>query len=340
MVDRLRLGSDGSGGHQTLMELSVIIVNWNTKGYLLACIKSISDREVKGWEIIVVDNDSMDGSEKEAKKAFPFIRLIQNRENLGFAKAVNQGLQKASGRYVLLLNPDAQVKNGAIGQLLSFMEANPDAGIAGAQLLNSDGSKQNSIANFPSLATELLNKSFLRRLFPKKFPGKERNYSEPIGVDSVIGACMMVRRRALDQVGILDEDYFLFLEETDWCYRMKKAGWKIYHVPQAEVDHFQGKSAEEVRKKARVEFYRSRYHFFRKNRGTWQWLVLLIGLLIKLMTEFVLTGAGNVFTFFAVRKWKERFSVYAYLLWWHLKLCPEGMGLRKKTMSNVKAGTK
>jgi len=314
-----------------MVDLSIIIVNWNAKEYLLGCVESICGTGAKGWEIIVADNGSIDGSGREAKETFPFIQVIQNRENLGFAKGVNQGLQKASGRYVLLLNPDTRVKNGAIQQLLSFMDRCSDAGIAGAQLLNPDGSKQNSIARFPSLATELLNKSLLRRLFPKTFPGKERNYSEPIEVDSVIGACMMVRRRALDQVGILDEDYFLFLEETDLCYRMKRAGWKIYHVPQAQVDHFQGKSAEEVKKKARVEFYRSRYHFFKKTRGTWQWFILLIGLLIKLMAEFVLTGIGNLFTFFALQKWKGRFSVYAYLLWWHLKFCPEEMGLKEAT---------
>ncbi len=310
------------------MDLSIIIVNWNAKEYLLSCVESICHTEEKGWEIIVADNDSMDGSGREAKEAFPFIHVIQNRENLGFAKAVNQSLQKASGRYVLLLNPDTRVKNGAIQQLVSFMDGCSDAGIAGAQLLNPDGSKQNSIANFPSLATELLNKSLLRGLFPKRFPGKERDYSDPIEVDSVIGACMMVRRRALDEVGILDEDYFLFLEETDWCYRMKKVGWKVHHVPGAEIYHFQGKSAQIEKKRARVEYFRSRYHFFKKNRGTGQWFILLIGLLIKLMAEFVLTGIGNFFTFFAVQKWKERFSVYGYLLWWHLKFCPEGMGLK------------
>jgi GT2 family glycosyltransferase len=283
-----------------------------------------------GWEGIVVDNGSQDGSGIEVKKEFPFARLIENEKNLGFAKAVNQGIQKASGRYALLLNPDTLVKHGAVERLVSFMDTHLEAGAAGAQLLNSDGSKQNSIANFPCLGTELLNKSLLRWLLPKKFPGKERAFSEPYEVDSVIGACMMVRRNAWDQVGLLDEDYFLFVEETDWCYRMKKVGWKIYHVPEAEVYHFQGKSAEEVKKKARVEFYRSRYHFFKKNRGTWQWFILLVGLLIKLMAEFVLTGIGNLFTFFAVQKWKERFSVYAYLLWWHLKFCPEGMGLKQQ----------
>ena len=317
-----------------MIDLSIIIVNWNTKEYLLPCLRSVFEKgKGMGWEGIVVDNGSRDGSGSEVKKAFPFVHLIENQKNLGFAKAANQGLQKASGRYVLLLNPDTQVKNGAIERLVSFMDGCSDAGVAGAQLLNSDESKQNSIANFPSLATELLNRSLLRWLFPKKFLGKERDYSEPVEVDSVIGACMMARRDALDQVGLLDEDYFLFLEETDWCYRMKKAGWKIYHVPQAEIYHFQGKSAEAVKKRARVEFYRSRYHFFKKNRGTWQWFILLIGLTIKLMVEFVFTGIANLFTFFAVQKWKKRFSVYAYLLWWHLRFYPEGMGLKNEMVN-------
>jgi GT2 family glycosyltransferase len=282
-------------------------------------------------EILVVDNGSQDGSGSEVKKRFPFVRLIENDKNLGFARAVNQGLQKASGRYVLLLNPDTQVKNGAIERLMSFMDAHPKAGISGAQLLNSNGSKQNSIANFPSLATELLNKNLLRWLSPERFPGKERNYSEPIEVDSVIGACMMVRREALDQVGFLDEDYFLFLEETDWCYRMKKAGWKIYHNPQVEVYHFQGKSAEAERKRAKVEYYRSRYHFFKKNKGNLQWVILLIGLLIRLGFELLSMAVASVVTFFAIKGWRKKLAIYTYLFWWHLKLCPEDMGLRKQT---------
>ena len=278
-------------------------------------------------EVIVVDNGSQDGSGNEVKKTFPFIHLVENQKNMGFAKAVNQGLQKASGRYILLLNPDTQMKGGAIERFVSFMDSHSDTGVAGAQLLNSDGSKQNSIANFPSLATELLNKRLLRWLFPKRFPGKEKNYPEPVEVNSVIGACMMVRREALDQVGSLDEDYFLFLEETDWCYRMKKAGWKIHHVPQTEVFHFQGKSAERDKKRSRVEYFRSRYHFFKKNRGGWQWFILLTGVLIRLGCELFFASAINLFTFFSIRKWRKKLSIYAYLLWWHLKGCPKGMGL-------------
>lgn len=312
-----------------MVDLSIIIVNWNTKEYLLPCLKSIfKGGQGTGWEVIVVDNGTRDGSREEVKKVFPSAHLIENEKNFGFAKAANQGLQKASGRFILLLNPDAQVKNGAIERLVSFMDAHSDVGVAGAQLLNADGSKQNSIANFPSLGTELLNKSLLRWLFPKKFPGKERNYSEPIEVDSVIGACMMVRRDALDQVGLLDEDYFLFLEETDWCYRMKKTGWKIYHIPQAEIYHFQGKSAETVKKRARVEFYRSRYHFFKKNRGNLQWFFLLIGLMIRLGFQLLAMGVVSLMTLFTIKSWRKKLSIYAYLFGWHLRFCPEGMGLK------------
>jgi GT2 family glycosyltransferase len=256
------------------------------------------------------------------------VNLIESPVNLGFAKANNQALSLSKGRYLLLLNPDTQVKEGSIERLFSFMDNHLEAGIVGAQLLNADGSKQNSIANFPSLASELLNKSLLRRLFPRKFPGKERHYVEPIEVDSVIGACMMVRRKAMEQVGLLDEDYFLFLEETDWCYRMKKAGWKIYHISQAKIFHLQGKSAETKREKAKVEYYRSRSLFFKKNRGWFHWAILLIGLMIRLWIELVFATFISIFTFFTIRKWRKKLSTYAYLAWWYLRFCPEGMGLR------------
>jgi len=313
-----------------MIDLSIIVINWNTKEDLLHCLESIFKMGTGiQREVIVVDNGSQDGSQDIVKKNYPWVSLIENKKNFGFAKAANDALRQMKGRYALLLNPDTQVKEGTIASLISFVDQHPEAGIVGAQLLNADGSKQNSIANFPSLTTELLNKSLLRWLFPNRFPGKGRDYSEPIEVDSVIGACMMVRRDALDQVGLLDEDYFLFLEETDWCYRMKRAGWKVYHVPQAEVYHFQGKSAETVKKEARIEFYRSRYHFFRKHRDGFQFLILLMGLVIKLMAESVFAGAASLLTFFTIKKLRRKLSNYIYLLWWHLRFCPEGMGLKR-----------
>jgi GT2 family glycosyltransferase len=310
-------------------DLSIIIVSWNTKDYLLNCIESIlctGRKETR--EVIVIDNGSQDGSAVEVKKAFPMVRLIENSENLGFAKAANQGLKISSGRYAFLLNPDTQVKEGTTEKLFIFMEDHLGAGVAGAQLLNGDGSKQNSIANFPSLTTELLNKSLLRWLFPNKYPGKGRYYSDPIEVDSVIGACIIVRKQAMEQVGLLDEDYFLFLEETDWCLRIKKAGWKIYHVPEAQVYHFQGQSAEKDKKRAKVEYYRSRYHFFEKNGGSLRRSILLIGLMIRLWVDLVFAAATCLITFFGIKKWRRRLSTDAYLVWWHLRLCPETMGLK------------
>jgi len=312
-----------------VIDLSIVIVNWNTKDLLPQCLKSFDQASDRlKMEVFVVDNGSVDRSVELVREKFPEVIVIQNPMNLGFAKANNQAMKRSKGKYILLLNPDTQVKHVAIERLLSFMDTHLDSGMAGAQLLNSDGSKQNSIANFPSLATELLNKSLLRWFFPKIFPGKERNISEPIEVDSIIGACMMVRREAMEQVGLLDEDYFLFLEETDWCYRMKKAGWKVYHVPQAEVYHFKGKSAEKDKKRAKVEYYRSRYQFFKKHKENVQRLVLLIGLLIKLGFEFLSMVIACILTGFAVKKWRNKFLNYAYLLLWHLKGCPEGMGLK------------
>jgi len=312
-----------------VISLSIIIVNWNTRYHLQKCLEFLfQEKGTSLWEIMVVDNGSTDGSAKAVRMEFPEAIIIQNSTNLGFAKANNQAMRLSKGRNILLLNPDTQVKKGTIEALKAFMDGHPEAGVLGAQLLNSDGSKQNSIANFPSLATELLNKSLLRWLWPDRFPGKGRKYTQPIEVDSVIGACMMVRREAIDQVGLLDEDYFLFLEETDWCYRMKKAGWKVYHVPHAEVYHFQGKGAERDKKRAKVEYYRSRYIFFKKYRGFLQYFILRVGLFIKLVVECLSMTSACILTGFRVRRWRNRLKIFAYLLWWHLKGCPEGMGLK------------
>jgi GT2 family glycosyltransferase len=220
------------------------------------------------------------------------------------------------------------VQEGSIGRLVDFMKNHPEVGVTGAQLLNEDGSRQNSIANFPSLATEILNKSLLRRLFPQRYPGKERDYSDPIEVDSVIGAGMLVRRKAMEEVGILDEDYFLFFEETDWCYRMENAGWKVYHVPQAKIVHFQGRGAESRKKEAKVEYYASRYQFFKKNRGRLQWFLLLIGLMAKLKIELLSMFMVCLLSLFRVKKWRKRLSIYGYLMVWHLRFCPRAMGLK------------
>ena len=309
-------------------DLSVIIVNWNTKELLLNCIDSFY-RTVKGlgFEIFVVDNGSDDGSADSVRMSFPEIELIQNQRNLGFAKANNEALRKSKGRYALLLNTDVILTDGAVEKLVEFMEKNPTVGIAGGQLINGDGSKQNSFDNFPSLTTEVFNKSLLRMFFPERYPSKRVNYSDPIDVHSVIGACMIVRSQSIQEVGLLDEDYFFFLEETDWCYRMRRWRWRVCHMPQAKIVHLQGKTANLVRDRAKIEYYRSLYLFFKKHRGIVESALLRGCLFSRFCVDFLLTFLVCLFTAFREKKLKKKLGIYAKLIYWHLRLCPEGMGL-------------
>ena len=301
------------------MDLSVIIVNWNTKEFLLPCVRSaLESAQGISSEVIVVDNGSRDGSGEEVKKKFPFIHLIENKKNLGFAKAANQGLEKASGGYLLLLNPDTQVKGSAIERLVSFMESHPEAGVAGGQLLNADASRQNSIANFPSLATELLNKSLLRWLFPKRFPGKERGYLKPIEVDSVIGACMVVRWDTLDQVGLLDEDYFIYGDEADLQYRLHKKGWKVYFLPSVNTIHYGGRSMDRWRRRKMV--YRGKMLFYKKNYGPLRTGILRMMLFILSFVKMLVWGSAFVFPHWRDRAQNELDSNLEVIkLCWNLK---------------------
>lgn len=311
------------------MNLSFIIINRNTKDLLMDCLDSVY-RTVRQseFEIWVVDNGSSDDSVTAAKERFPDVRIIENRENLGFARANNQALGKMRGDYAVLLNSDAVLTEGAIDTMVAFMEVNKEIGICGGQLLNRDGSRQNSISNIPTLATELLNKSLLRRLFPQKYPGKEQTFSAPVEVETVIGACMVVRRKAMDDAGLMDEAYFFFLEETDWCLQMRKRGWKVFHHPLARIYHLQGQTAKKVPVRARIEYWRSRYVFFEKNYGTRASGVLRAGLFIKLSVDLFLAFLLSLATLFSYKRAVDKLRLYSGILSWHLRRFPEGDGLR------------
>jgi GT2 family glycosyltransferase len=247
-----------------MTDISFVIVNWNTREILKNCLESVV-QTVHGltYEVIVVDNASTDGSVAMVQDFFPRVRIIGNDENRGFGTANNQAFQTMEGRYAFLLNTDTVLTEGAVRELFSFMESHPEAGMSCGQLLNRDGSKQNSIASFPTLFTLLTNISLLEYLFPGKYPSKRYDHRQPITVDSGVGACLMVRKAAMDVVGWFDERYFFFFEETDWAYRMRLAGWQVFHVPAARIYHFQGQSiGPDIR--SRIEFYRSRYQFFDK----------------------------------------------------------------------------
>ncbi|MGR3303442.1 MAG: glycosyltransferase family 2 protein [Candidatus Scalindua sp.] len=314
-----------------MVDISFIIVNWNTRDILINCLNSIYKTVTDiDCEIYVVDNNSTDGSQEAVKNGFPDVKLIENSVNTGFAHANNQALSVMQGIFAVLLNSDAVLQEDAIRNLLTFMNNTPNAGIAGVQLINEDGSRQNSIDNFPSLETEIFNKSILRLIFPNRYPGKGRIYHNPIKVDSVIGACMMVRKEAMDAVGLLDEDYFIFLEETDWCFRMRKKGWKVYHVPDSKVFHLSGHSKKKAPGESQIEYYKSLYKFFRKNKDHVSYLTLRILKPCKIFINLLLNILGNLITLFQNKKLRDRLLKYYKILIWHLFLCPDSMGIHKK----------
>jgi GT2 family glycosyltransferase len=303
------------------MDISVIIVNWNTRDLLLNCIRSVYEtlRDIS-FEIWVVDNGSTDGSQEAVKTTFPQIQLIENTENKGFAAANNQALKQMNGRYALLLNSDAALTGGAAQKLLSFMESTPTAGMACGQLLNPDGSRQNSIASFPTLLTLISNETLLRILLPEKFPSKRRNYPDPIPVESGIGACLIIRKAAMDAVGIFDEAFFFFFEETDWAYRMRLANWQIYFVPSARIIHAQGKSAGNS-VAPRILFYKSRYIYLKKWHPKSYSLMVLI-LFIRLLVNAALSLLGSALTLGLAPRLFDKTLIYFRLIAWHFKGCP------------------
>jgi GT2 family glycosyltransferase len=268
----------------------------------------------------VVDNASTDGSIESAKGKYPSINVIENQNNLGFAVANNRAFKSMKGRYALLLNTDTILTCGAVKQLYDFMESDERAGIACGQLLNHDGSKQNSIANFPSLVSLLSNETVLRILFPNKFPSKRREYSYPIEVDSCIGACVLIRKKAIDEVGFFDEQYFFFFEETDLAYRMKQAGWNVKFVPTARVFHSQGKSVD-MSADARIRFYRSRYIYFRKWYLRSYPLIYSI-IFTRLLVNTLLSLLGIFLTLGLKNDLNKKFTTYTQLIAWHFKGCP------------------
>lgn len=304
------------------MDISIIIVNYNTRDLLKQCLESaVATMRGISYETIVIDNASADGSADMTAVAFPDVRLIGNRENRGFGAAVNQGIDVMQGRYALLLNTDAVLTEGAVEELLSFMEGRPQAAMACGQLRNADGSKQNSIGNFPTLLTLLTNAPLLEYLFPSKYPSKRYDYERPIEIDSGIGACLMVRKEAIDRVGKLDERYFFFFEETDWARSMKQAGRQVFFVPSANIYHLQGRSIGH-NVKSRYLFYYARYQYFAKWSSRPMYVLAVSSVCIRLLANWLLTSLAVLATLGLSRSLRGKWSVYSRLALWHLKGCP------------------
>lgn len=277
-------------------DLSVIIVNWNVRDLLRRCLHSILANVPGGQlEIIVVDNGSTDGSVEMVRTEFPMVRLIANPDNRGFPAANNQGLEVARGRYVLLLNPDTEVVGDALATMAAFADAHPDVGIVGPQLLNPDGSVQSSRRRFPTLLTALFESTWLQPYAPRRllehYYVLDRPDDEVQDVDWVTGAALMARREAAEQVGPLDEGFFMYSEELDWCRRFREAGWRVVYLPTARIVHHVGKSSEQVLPARHIHFQTSKVRYFRKYYGPATAEVLRLFLLANYLWQIGLEGS-------------------------------------------------
>jgi hypothetical protein len=252
-------------------DVSVIVVNWNTRQLLADCLASLYET-IRNLciEVIVVDNGSSDGSVEMLRQRFPRVRLIANRENKGFTGANNQALDIFKGRYALLFNSDAVALPSAIEAMVHFADKHPKAGVVGAQLLNTDGTFQASHTDFPTLWQEFLILTALgRKLYGPWYPSHgPRDSQVATQGDYVEGACMLVRRKAFEAVGGLDEGYFMYAEEVDWCFRIKQAGWEVWYLPEAQIVHHGGASSRRQPTSKEARLYRSRVRFFRLHYGS------------------------------------------------------------------------
>ncbi|RME44615.1 MAG: glycosyltransferase family 2 protein [Chloroflexi bacterium] len=297
-----------------MIDLAIIIVNWNVRSLLQRCLASIyaaAPRDVK-LHVIVVDNASADGSAGMVRETFPQVQLIANQQNMGFTRGNNQalmalGFTQAGGwrvpesrgtsrpRYVLLLNPDTEVVDDALAKMVTFMDAHPDVGVVGPQLLFPDGTVQSSRRRFPTLATAFLESTVFQQWWhdnpvARRYYVLDRPDDAIQDVDWVVGACMMIRGEAIEQAGLLDEGFFMYSEELDWCRRIKDRGWRVVYLPTARVIHHEGKSSEQVVPARHIHFQRSKVRYFRKHHGRLPAMLLRFFLLATYAYQIVLEG--------------------------------------------------
>lgn len=281
-------------------DLSIIIVSWNVRDLLHACLSSIAaNRGQLSLEVVVVDGASADGSPEMVRQQFPWVKLIACDENVGFPRGNNIGLGEANGRYLLLLNPDTEIRADALSVMVDYLARHDDVGLLGPQLRHSDGSIQSSRRRFPTLATAVLESTWLEPVAPKQIL---RHYyaldladDQIADVDWVTGACILTRREVVAAIGGLDEAYFMYSEELDWCRRIKDAGWRIVYLPAAQVMHHVGKSSEQAVTARHIHFQRAKLRYFRKYHGQPAAAFLRLVLLLNYVGQmFIEVGKGLV----------------------------------------------
>lgn len=294
--------------------LSVVIVNWNTRQLLRDCLEALqADPASSQWEVLVVDNASADGSAAMVQTCFPQVQLLVSPENLGFSRANNLALEKARGEYLLLLNSDTRVERGALGALVDFVEGHPRIGAAGPMLLNADGSLQLSCGIVPSLRAEIAHKLLLHRLFPFfKLAGWDHGSARSVGW--VSGACLLIRRQALEEVGPLDPAIYMCCEDLEWCLRLSKGGWQIFYYPFSRVIHLEGQSIRRNLEEMLVVSQQSLFYLFQKHFGPGQLFILRLLTLIEMGLRSALWSA--LFVCFPARRAEglQRLRAYRQIL--------------------------
>ena len=285
-----------------MVDLSIVILSWNVRDLLRQCLESVaSDRPPSAdylplaTEIIVVDNASSDDSVEIVRAEFPEARLIVNSTNRGYTGGNNDGIAAATGRYVLILNPDTRVLGDALAVMVAYADAHPEVGVVGPQLLNPDGSVQSSRRRFPTLMTGLFESTWLEPLAPRNILRRYYVLDQPDDaiqeVDWLFGACFLVRRKVIEQVGALDEGFFMYSEEMDWCRRIRQAGWKVVYLPEAQVIHYGGKSSDQIAAQRHIYFQTSKVRYFRKHHGALTAGVLRVALLAMYAGQLTLEAA-------------------------------------------------
>lgn len=254
------------------MDLSAVVVTWNSRAHILECLRSIDRaRGALAMDVFVVDNASSDDTVALVEREAPWARVVQTGGNLGYAKAVNRGIRESAGEFVLVLNPDCVVAPGAPEALVAWMRTHPRSAIAGPLIRNTDGTVEFSARSFPDHFTFLFNRySLLTRLWPgnpwtKRYLLSDWDHTSDREVDWVSGAAMCARRTAVQQAGGMDETYFMFNEDVDWCHTLKKAGFTVDFVAAAQVTHHIGASKGRVSDKVILERHRGMIHYFRKH---------------------------------------------------------------------------
>jgi len=267
------------------MDLTVAIISYNTKDLLEKCLKSVNEAKSSvSLEIVVVDNNSADGSVGMVREKYPEAKIFENQDNLGFAKGCNQAIKKAAGNYVLLLNSDTEIVEGCFDVLHDFMNSHENAGAVGPKILNFDGSVQYSCRDFPSFADATVH-AFLGAFFPsnpfsKRYKRVERNHESDQEVDWISGAALCLRKEAVESIGCFDEHYYMYVEDMDLCYRLRQKDWGIYYNPKAKVYHHIGQSSKQMSSKMMIEHQKSIYRFYSKlyKDKPWRHLKFLIGI--------------------------------------------------------------